>query len=1718
MPSQQNDREKAATQLLETIEKRDKLLALASRLAKVGAWSFDVEKMESDFTDEVYRIHEVDPESEEEKRKWKPFIQKQANEVYAAAQKTYDPETRTYTYDFDTTTAKGNLRHLRSIGIACEQGGRIVRIDGMLQDITGLIDAVEIAQHKESIIDALLRSTPDMLFLLSPDGMILEYRAKKEQELYLPPEMFLNKKIQNVLPPHIGAMVEKEICRAKELKAVDFGYELPIQGSVKHYHANIYTQPDSPRLLAIVHEDTQEFNNALRLAESEKRFRNLLENAPFPVVIMRERDGDILYFNKNANDLFGMTLSDNSARDRNKLYYGNKEMVWLREHVLKDASVQNREVRMQMPDQDAMWLMISASAVEYDNEPAIMVAISDITLRKEVEFALAKERNNLAERIKERDALQAVLELTARKSMKIHEVLEHSIASIASGWQYDAIASARVEFEGKTYTSPGFAPTPWMQTAEGVTEQGDTVRITVAYSEEKPSEFEGPFLYEERTLLDTIANRLVIFINRQRNEEKIREDEELREIMFSYVNDAIAIFDPRTERFIRCNTRAYEGLGYTREEFLNLSLSDIQAEHSPEEIKRNIDAALLGKSMRFETVHRHKEGSLQNIVVQMAAFMRGDSPFICLVWQNITEQKNQERRGKEKADRLAMQARLYREIAMMETAILGQIPEMAEEVTRSLGSSYHLDFLSLYEYNACGNLVLQKAYEPNALLHAPKKTILKAEYPDQFQQMAETRYLEPHESEQMLDIYNRLFFDGHSLNTMLICDVSSSGQHRGVLCLGFCAKRACENDSILFFCQVADRFGMSYLNHDRLETVAALRQNEVFLNRAQKVSKTGHCHYDIKNNVLRCSLEIYRMLQLEPGTKIDLDKLVSFVHPDDRKRFDESWEKAFKGLPLTIVHRIVVDNETVWLEQAAELEFDKNGEAEYCLVTFRDVTERVKANQELDNYRHHLEEMILARTSELEAAKQAAEAANIAKSSFLSNMSHEIRTPMNAVIGYAQLLRRDPLSKRQIDQLDRLTAAGNDLLQIINDILDVSKIEANKLMLDIHSFEPARVVENACNAVASQMEQKKLALHMDLDHIPLVVKGDSVRLGQILRNFLSNAVKFTVSGSVDIRGRILSQEDNKVILRFEVQDTGIGISEEQMTRLFRDFEQADASTTRLYGGTGLGLSISYKLAMLMGGKVAAESEVGKGSLFRVDLPFTIPSEMPEDFRYLQKVKGMKALIVDDSQADAELLAEILATIGVKADSVASTEGALDAMIAADRGNDAYRLLYLDYKMPEMDGIDFALTLKSRNLTSPPMVFLVTAFGDQMNLEETEQADIAKVILKPVTPSRVQDSLSERLQWLDAADIPHPQDEQAAELRLRAKSKILLAEDNIVNQEVAFQMLDSLDMQVTIADNGQKAVELARENDFDLILMDIQMPVMDGLQAARAIRALPRRASVPIVAMTANAFDEDRQKCLQAGMNDHIAKPVNIGNLCLNLIKWLPVKRTEPVPAELPVGTARRKRPSTAASVPDEQTIGLLRAIDGLDYELGLSSVQGDALQYTRLLRMFQDKHAKDGEEITRLLLANDAPGARQTAHALKGASGTLGFKKIQSLAAMLEQAAASGQRGSEVMALAENLSQALECTLSQLAQVIPQMQGQPPSGAKNGGVVQIDDLINTLETLLAHNDASAMQTLDSNRDVISLAFGDEAGAFERQVQNFDFTDALQTLRRVKRKG
>ena len=688
------------------------------------------------------------------------------------------------------------------------------------------------------------------------------------------------------------------------------------------------------------------------------------------------------------------------------------------------------------------------------------------------------------------------------------------------------------------------------------------------------------------------------------------------------------------------------------------------------------------------------------------------------------------------------------------------------------------------------------------------------------------------------------------------------------------------------------------------------------------------------------------------------------------------------------------------------------------LTAYDDITEARRTEQSIRELNAGLEARISKRTAELAAAKLAAEQASLAKSTFLANMSHEIRTPMNAIIGLTHLLRREVGDPRPLARIDKIGNAAQHLLGIINDILDLSKIEAGKLALDNIDFSLDRVLLGVADMVRDRAAAKDLELIVDTDHLPQSLHGDGNRLGQIILNFVSNAVKFTDRGQVLLRCRIVESHAELLLIRFEVIDTGIGLTPEQQAHLFEAFEQGDVTTTRQHGGTGLGLVISKRLAELMGGRVGCQSEVGRGSTFWAELPLRRGSASASPQFPKALGRSTRVLVVDDLPDAREPLLATLATLGLDAEGVASGQQALDAVLDADRSARPFDLVLIDWRMPGLDGFATARRIGELELQRRPALTLVSAAATVPTADELAEAGFCGFLPKPITSSTLYDGLVGTLQAIA------PQRQAGAlvgnaEARLYAyrHASLLLVEDNPVNQDVANDLLKNVGFVVDTAADGIEAVAMAGRRHYDLILMDVQMPRLDGLEATRQIRRLPGYQAVPILAMTANAFSADRQNCTDAGMNDHIVKPVDPARLYAVIEHWLRCSGVEPAFAD---------RPPSAASDAVAAATASGTAIDWASLEQRYA----DRPEFIgKLLRSALDYYRDAPSELARSIETEDLDAIARIAHGLKSTGGNLMARRLASIAKQTDEA--MRRRDSAGLPLAGELRQEVTALLEE---------------------------------------------------------------------------------------
>jgi two-component system, sensor histidine kinase and response regulator len=675
------------------------------------------------------------------------------------------------------------------------------------------------------------------------------------------------------------------------------------------------------------------------------------------------------------------------------------------------------------------------------------------------------------------------------------------------------------------------------------------------------------------------------------------------------------------------------------------------------------------------------------------------------------------------------------------------------------------------------------------------------------------------------------------------------------------------------------------------------------------------------------------------------------------------------------------------------------------------------------------EQLLRLSNEQLADARDRADAANRAKSTFLANMSHEIRTPMNAIIGLTHMLRRDMHDPVHRDRLGKIWDAAHHLLQVINDILDISKIEAGRLILENTDFSLDALLTRTCAMVLEPARDKGLELVLDTGQLPDRLHGDPTRLMQALLNLLSNAVKFTEHGSVVVKVELLGRGAGNLHIRFEVRDTGPGIAADQLAQLFRPFAQVDSSSTRRHGGTGLGLTITRHIAELMGGSAGVDSDPGRGSRFW----FTVrmAPAVAQNGVAAPVLRGLRALLADDLQDAREAMADMLAGLGMRVDTAANGQEAVTLVEQAREAGDAYALVLLDWVMPRMDGVETAQRIRMR-VNPPPAMALVSARDPESVRRLAQEVGIGAILMKPVTPSMLLDALMRLLQRAPlpaapraaaappASDGDRQPDEEALRQRHRG-TRVLLAEDNPVNQEVAAELLQAVGLVVDIAGDGEQAVRMARRTKYALILMDMQMPRLDGLQATRALRADVAFAATPIVAMTANAFSEDRQICLEAGMDDHLPKPVDPRVLYACLLRWLPA---DPLPAVV-------QAPAAAPAAPSGE-LGFA-GIDGLDLGIAYQYCAGKTELLARVLQQFVTHSRHMGAAIVDNLEVGNVDDPRRMLHSLRGSSSSIGATQVLALVVPMEAAIKEGAPPATLVPSARALQSELEHLVDAIA-------------------------------------------------------------------------------------
>jgi len=756
------------------------------------------------------------------------------------------------------------------------------------------------------------------------------------------------------------------------------------------------------------------------------------------------------------------------------------------------------------------------------------------------------------------------------------------------------------------------------------------------------------------------------------------------------------------------------------------------------------------------------------------------------------------------------------------------------------------------------------------------------------------------------------------------------------------------------------------------------------------------------------------------------------------------------------------------------------------------------------------------RYRQMSELREIADNANKGKSEFLANMSHEIRTPMNAILGMNYLISKTSLDEKQRDFNNKIETSAKSLLRIIDDILDFSKIEAGKLTLEVTHLYLEELIADIAATVNIKLQKKpevELVTYID-PKIPPVLMGDSLRLRQVLLNLTDNAAKFTDKGEIKIEVTAIQKMSYGAILRFSVKDSGIGMTEEAVKNLFQPFHQADVSTTRKYGGTGLGLAISRNIVQLMDGELSVKSKTGQGSEFIFNAYFSLEDNVDNKIETIENLKGLRALLVDDSESARMVLNDMLISLGFE---VTIAKNGAEAIEKFDNhmNKDPFSLLVVDWQMPGMDGLELVNELKKQHEGQIPAVLMVTAYGLDTVRKAARDNEVDGLIIKPVNPSALFDSVNRILQLGKkkvAAHKLNKQNDTNHKSALEGK-RILLVEDNEINMELAMELLKDVGILYDSAWNGAEAIEKLKESNFDLVLMDIQMPIMDGLTAARKIREELNIKDLPVLAMTAHAMKGEREKSLAAGMNDHITKPIDPEFLYLTLRKFL-----------VPQSVIEQPQFFAKDKVIPESIVNNIN-IAGIDTITGLRRAAGKEEVYLKLLRTFVENYGNFKAKAEQLHAQNRLDETGMLLHTLAGVSGNIGITEVYKLAQQLTMEFKVHIKGGSLnftpilQNKLEEVANVLEIYLDRIHVFLASLEKTSITSKIEVSDVELDEMLNKLGIGIADNDPISIEQCNYLIEKIKLndSLVELLMEVSNSINNFDFEEAMDKFNTIKTK-
>ena len=1294
-------------------------------------------------------------------------------------------------------------------------------------------------------------------------------------------------------------------------------------------------------------------------------------------------------------------------------------------------------------------------------------------------------RTALRERVKEMKCLNRVFAATDQSGTPVEAMFQATVDALVVSWLF-ADATARICFGDLRIQTPDFAETPWQLRAD-FTAWGRHGEVMVAYQTDHTEELPDVFMPEEAELLAAVAKRLAESLEARAAQDRIRDREHLYSAIFGQARDAIILVDMATGRFSDFNEVAHRSLGYSAGEFAELSIGALDAALSPAQLQAAVEAMMQPEGAVVETKLRCADGSLRDVRVSARPIHVSGRQFLAAMLVDLTADKKVEAELRRMSADQQMIAAATREM-LFATDELALMKAVCEVLVSQRG--YSLAWVGLVQEDAAGTVLpvahsgpseyvtrLDIAYRDPVRGAGPTGRCVRERKPMVVRQIAEDGAFLPwrdaalaaglesavaiplltvdgallavisiyspqvdgfadDETTLLYSLVNSMAFAVSALRDRQAREVAEAEIRKlslvveqspsSVLVTNLNAEIEYVNDA---FCRTtgytrAEAIG----SNPRLlksglvpvqvyqEMWATLTRGEFWSGELVNRRKNGQLFVelatilplrDVRGTVInyvavkediterKAAEDQLRKLSLaveQSPTSIaitNLDASIEYVNPAFLKQtgytqeelhgqnpralqsgktppavYQEMWGELREGRTWIgeFINKRKDGSEYIERATLAPIRRD-DGTVSHYLAIKEDITEAKRLGDELEAYRLHLEDLVDTRTEQLREAQRRAEAANTAKSAFLANMSHEIRTPLNAIIGLTHLLSEQISDPGQIKRLGKVSGSARHLLNIINDILDLSKVEAGKVQIEAVDFAVDELIQKVHDNLGDRAREKGLELRFDVDpRLPESVRADELRVSQVLLNLTTNAIKFTAKGHVEVRVRLAHELAGADLIRFEVEDSGIGLTDEQIARLFQPFEQADVSTTRQYGGTGLGLAISRQLVGLMGGEIGVASKPGSGSTFWFQLPLELARSPVES----------------------------------------------------------------DIDMP--------------------------------------QATQAKV-LAPRPPASVQ---------------------------------VLVVEDDPINQEVACEQLTNEGFRVRLAENGAVALELAKVTRFDLVLMDVQMPVMDGLTATRALRQLPGYRNAPILAMTASVFADDRRACLDAGMDDVVFKPFNPMEFLAKVCRWTGAvlgKRTDGQGSGL------------LAKIP-LQWQGLVK-IAGLDPLAGVAALAGNWRSYARLLHSFARDRRGEGGQLRAMAEHRQLRDLKYAAHRLKGVAGTLGALALRDAALQVEH----------IVLAQDPTDSALVGAVAELARLQDALVADIEAHVSQSTVTVVPDVdwsqvrsvASELELLLANGDFRAQTVVRASESLLRAAMGDHYGPFAQEMESFRFEEALQRL-------